>query len=176
LFWLQQLMFSKERIINNRCALRCNRICDRQNNKLLSHPFKTCPDGGIGRRAGLKHQCLHWHAGSTPARGTYRSRFNPAFFFKMACVYILYSETADKFYIGCTKDLQQRFEYHILREFPSSFTAKYSDWKLFFELPDLSITKARKIETHIKRMKSRSYLENMKKYPELSARLIQKYR
>ena len=29
-----------------------------------------CPDGGIGRRAGLKHLCLHWHAGSTPALGT----------------------------------------------------------------------------------------------------------
>lgn len=28
------------------------------------------PDGGTGRRAGLKHQCLHWHAGSSPARGT----------------------------------------------------------------------------------------------------------
>ncbi len=32
--------------------------------------LKSCPDGGIGRRAGLKHLCLHWHAGSTPAPGT----------------------------------------------------------------------------------------------------------
>ena len=29
-----------------------------------------CPGGGIGRRAGLKHQFLHWSAGSTPAPGT----------------------------------------------------------------------------------------------------------
>ncbi len=29
-----------------------------------------CPDGGIGRRAGLKHQWIHFHAGSTPALGT----------------------------------------------------------------------------------------------------------
>lgn len=29
-----------------------------------------CPDGGIGRRDGLKHHCLHGHAGSTPALGT----------------------------------------------------------------------------------------------------------
>jgi hypothetical protein len=28
------------------------------------------PDGGIGRRAGLKHQWIHFHAGSTPALGT----------------------------------------------------------------------------------------------------------
>lgn len=44
--------------------------------KSLSNQKKTvplrpqCPDGGIGRRAGLKHQWIHFHAGSTPALGT----------------------------------------------------------------------------------------------------------
>jgi hypothetical protein len=28
------------------------------------------PDGGIGRRAGLKHQWINLHAGSIPALGT----------------------------------------------------------------------------------------------------------
>ena len=32
--------------------------------------FKRCPDGGIGRRAGLKHQWIHFHPGSTPGLGT----------------------------------------------------------------------------------------------------------
>ena len=31
---------------------------------------KPCPDGGIGRRAGLKHQWIHFHPGSTPGLGT----------------------------------------------------------------------------------------------------------
>ena len=31
---------------------------------------QTCPDGGIGRRAGLKHQWIHFHPGSTPGLGT----------------------------------------------------------------------------------------------------------
>ena len=31
---------------------------------------RLCPDGGIGRRAGLKHQWIHFHAGSIPALGT----------------------------------------------------------------------------------------------------------
>ena len=35
--------------------------------------FTQCPDGGIGRRAGLKHQWIHFHAGSTPALGTFRN-------------------------------------------------------------------------------------------------------
>ena len=30
------------------------------------------PDGGIGRRAGLKHQWIHFHPGSTPGLGTAR--------------------------------------------------------------------------------------------------------
>ena len=33
---------------------------------------KECPDGGIGRRAGLKHQWIHFHAGSIPALGTHQ--------------------------------------------------------------------------------------------------------
>ena len=28
------------------------------------------PDGGIGRRAGLKHQWIHFHPGSIPGLGT----------------------------------------------------------------------------------------------------------
>ena len=31
---------------------------------------KTSPDGGIGRRAGLKHQWSNIHPGSTPGLGT----------------------------------------------------------------------------------------------------------
>ncbi len=36
--------------------------------------FTTSPDGGIGRRAGLKHQWIHFHAGSIPALGTFKKR------------------------------------------------------------------------------------------------------
>lgn len=42
-----------------------------------------CPDGGIGRRAGLKHQWIHFHPGSTPGLGTEAEKdesFSPFFF------------------------------------------------------------------------------------------------
>ena len=93
----------------------------------------------------------------------------------MASVYILYSLTADLHYIGSTKDTIQRLDYHKNKEFPKSFTAKYSDWDLYYSIDDISITIARKIEFHIKRMKNRSYLQNMKKYPEIAQKLIAKY-
>ena len=34
-----------------------------------SHLKSKCPDGGIGRRAGLKHQWSNIHPGSTPGLG-----------------------------------------------------------------------------------------------------------
>ncbi len=93
----------------------------------------------------------------------------------MASVYIMYSETSDKFYIGSTKNIKERIEYHLSKEFASSFTAKYSDWKLFFEINDLTITQARQIEAHIKKMKSRKYILDLKKHPEISQKLLKKY-
>jgi hypothetical protein len=41
---------------------------NKKNNYLCT--LNNCPDGGIGRRAGLKHQWIHFHAGSIPAPGT----------------------------------------------------------------------------------------------------------
>jgi putative endonuclease len=93
----------------------------------------------------------------------------------MASVYILYSQRGGKYYIGCTNDIDQRIHYHTSKEFVNSFTAKYSEWELFYEIPSLSITTARKIEAHIKRMKSTVYLRNLKKFPEMTQRLILKY-
>ncbi len=45
-----------------------------------------CPDGGIGRRAGLKHQWINLHAGSIPALGTrWRSQTAFSTFFVFVC-------------------------------------------------------------------------------------------
>ncbi|MGB9153703.1 MAG: GIY-YIG nuclease family protein [Alphaproteobacteria bacterium] len=93
----------------------------------------------------------------------------------MASVYILYSKIADKYYIGSTKELKTRIEYHHNKEFKNSFTSKYNDWELFYSINEVSNTTARKIESHIKRMKSIIYMENLKKYPEISPKLVQKY-
>ncbi|MBX7093999.1 MAG: GIY-YIG nuclease family protein [Flavobacteriales bacterium] len=94
----------------------------------------------------------------------------------MASVYILFSFTAGKYYTGVTKDLEKRIEYHLSREFRNSYTAKYSDWELYLEISDLPLGTALKMESHIKRMKSKNYIQNLKKYPEMVEKLISKYR
>ena len=96
-------------------------------------------------------------------------------FYWMAAVYILYSISSDQYYIGSTQNLEVRLDYHQIKEFKTSFTAKYSDWQLYFSLDDVSNTIARKIAAHIKRMKSRKYLEDLKKYPEIIQKLVSKY-
>ena len=57
----------------------------------------------------------------------------------------------------------------------TKYTHRTKDWKLYLEIPCRSYRNARRIENHIKRMKSRKYIENLKKYPEMIDILIKKY-
>ncbi|QXV67687.1 GIY-YIG nuclease family protein [Mucilaginibacter sp. 21P] len=94
----------------------------------------------------------------------------------MAFVYILYSKTLKKFYVGSCKDLLNRLDQHLSKEFEKSFTTKATDWKLYWSINELNYEQARSIELHIKRMKSRIYIENLKKYSEITEKLKVKYK
>jgi putative endonuclease len=93
----------------------------------------------------------------------------------LASLYILHSNSVNKFYIGATKDLFARIDLHSKKEFKNSFTAKYEDWEIFFSIDNISISTAYKIEAHIKKMKSKTFIHNLKLYPELVAKLINQY-
>ena len=81
----------------------------------------------------------------------------------MATVYILYSNTIDKFYTGSCNDLKERLEQHQNKKFDKSFTKQADDWELYFTIDDLDYLQARRIKKHIKEMKSRKYIQNLKK-------------
>ena len=95
----------------------------------------------------------------------------------MAYCYILYSSSLDKFYTGSTElESDQRLELHLKQNYGNNkFTAKASDWELYLEIYCGSIQRARHVEMHIKRMKSKIYIKNLKKYPEMKERLLRKY-
>jgi len=80
-------------------------------------------------------------------------------------VYILYSKILDRFYIGQTKDLNERILLHIEKQFEDSFTSRANDWELFHMILCKSRVQAIQIEGHIKKMKSRKYMLNLKVYP-----------
>ena len=94
----------------------------------------------------------------------------------MATVYIIYSKSIDKFYIGSCKDFSVRLEQHNNHVFNKSFTLRAIDWEIFFKIDNLDYTIARKVEAHFKKMKSRKYILNLVKYPELSEKVVSKYK
>jgi putative endonuclease len=93
----------------------------------------------------------------------------------MASVYILHSTNLNRFYIGSCLDLSERIGQHQNKVFRESFTSKADDWVLYLSINDLQYSQARKIETHIKKMHSSVFIKNLKEYPQMQERLIQKY-
>ncbi|MFZ5940074.1 MAG: GIY-YIG nuclease family protein, partial [Bacteroidota bacterium] len=70
---------------------------------------------------------------------------------------MLYSERKDRFYIGSTAlDTDLRITQHLKHFYgKSKFTAVADDWILFLSIECKDLHQARKMEHHIKRMKSR---------------------
>jgi putative endonuclease len=90
-----------------------------------------------------------------------------------ARVYILFSHSANQFYVGSTKlSLEQRLNIHLKGLLPGAFTAKAKDWKPFLTLECRTIQQARWIEMHIKKQKSRRYIQNLAQYPEMQEKLL----
>ncbi|BAX80486.1 hypothetical protein ALGA_2148 [Labilibaculum antarcticum] len=98
------------------------------------------------------------------------------FYFMKIEIYILHSISANCYYIGYTKDLTNRLTLHEEGVFENSFTSNYKDWTLFYRLECESIAQARRIEKHIKQMKSKKYVGNLTLYEDISFRLLEKYK
>ena len=94
----------------------------------------------------------------------------------MACVYVLHSKLLNKYYVGSCLDLNKRVEQHNAKEFKQAFTTRVNNWEIYFVIQDLDYKQARSIEKHIKRMKSKKYVENLKLFPLLVQKLKELYK
>ena len=56
------------------------------------------------------------------------------------------------------------------------YTSKTSDWELYYIIECVTISQAMKIEKHIKKMKSITYLKNLKKFEKIQLKLLEKYK
>jgi putative endonuclease len=95
----------------------------------------------------------------------------------MFYIYILYSESADRYYIGYTNNPDRRLIEHNTAE-EDKFTSKFRPWRmlLFFKVSD-SRGEAIKVERFIKRQKSRLFLARLLEEannPEYFKRLLEK--
>ncbi len=93
----------------------------------------------------------------------------------MAYVYILYSKSLNCHYIGSCENLKNRLFEHSNDTFENSFTSKTKDWVLILKIENLGYQQSRDVEKHIKRMKSKIFIENLNKYPELVEKLKTRY-
>ena len=77
----------------------------------------------------------------------------------MAWVYFLYSKKINKYYVGACTDLDRRLYEHNLGH--SKFTSTGKPWELVYkeEWEDLVLAKQRELK--IKKMKSRTYIEDL---------------
>jgi len=94
---------------------------------------------------------------------------------KKMFVYIIQSTSSSNFYVGETIDLQKRLAEHNAGLYKGAHTSNYNDWVLLAALPCRDRSHARYVERHIKKMKSRKYIENLIKYPEMRQKLTDKY-
>ena len=86
-------------------------------------------------------------------------------------VYILYSASTEKYYVGQTEDLNQRLEKHNSASFIDSSTKPGIPWEMYLAIECISRKQAVNIELHIKKMKSTKYYRSLKNYPEIIDRL-----
>ncbi|MFH2141268.1 MAG: GIY-YIG nuclease family protein [Bacteroidota bacterium] len=82
----------------------------------------------------------------------------------MATVYILYSKKLNRYYTGSCLELDNRMIDHIKITYKNSYTSKSDDWELYLRIDNLEYKQARFIETHIKKMKSKSYIQRLKEH------------
>jgi putative endonuclease len=93
----------------------------------------------------------------------------------MHYVYILYSPSIDKYYVGETEDIELRIKQHTTNFYKNSFTSKSSDWILKIAIEVNSKSVAIQIEKHIKRKGNREFKEKVINDEGLVQYLIIKY-
>lgn len=66
-------------------------------------------------------------------------------------VYVLYSDSADRFYIGISEDPDRRLASHNAGR--SRWTSRYTPWRIVYRRRFPRITQARKFENRLKRQR-----------------------
>ena len=74
-------------------------------------------------------------------------------------VYILFSDSLNRYYIGSTKNIAKRIEAHLWNH--KGFTSKAKDWQLRYQEVFETKTEALTREKQIKRWKSRKMIEKL---------------
>ena len=76
-------------------------------------------------------------------------------------VYIIYSPSIDRYYIGQCKNLLHRLRQHNDLELNQNWTKRGIPWELCLKIACITQHQAMKLEHFIKKMKSRKFLQRL---------------
>ncbi len=82
-------------------------------------------------------------------------------------LYILYSKTCSKYYVGETHNIEERISKHNQHEYANSFSKIANDWQLVLSFECTDRNNALYLELFIKRMKSKVFIEKIIQKPEI---------
>ena len=94
----------------------------------------------------------------------------PLFYFNVMAhfVYIIYSQSIDKFYVGETVNIAERLTQHNSGFYNGAFSKQATDWRLFWSVECNSGNQALKLEKFIKKMKNRNFYFRLKENPKIA--------
>ncbi|PTX41678.1 putative endonuclease [Christiangramia gaetbulicola] len=92
----------------------------------------------------------------------------------MHFLYILYSERLDKYYTGETPDADIRLDLHNKHHFKNAFTNAADDWTIKLTFNTDSKENALYLESFIKRMKSKTFIEKVINNPSILNQILEK--
>ena len=76
-------------------------------------------------------------------------------------LYIIYSKSTDKYYVGETHSIEERMEKHKNHVYQNSFTKIANDWELVLVFDCGTREKALFLENFIKRLKSKVFIKKI---------------
>ena len=91
----------------------------------------------------------------------------------MHFVYVIYSPSVNRYYIGETVDIAERLVQHRMHHYAGSFTSIADDWELAFSLRFKDRASALKAESHLKKSKSKVYLKRLQTEEGTKLKLIE---
>ncbi|TCP28537.1 putative endonuclease [Tenacibaculum skagerrakense] len=91
----------------------------------------------------------------------------------MYFLYIIYSKTLNKYYVGVTHDLKSRIEKHNQHCYSKAYTKAAFDWEYKLQM-EYSKDEALYLEKFIKKMKSKKFIEKVINNTRILDNIIEK--
>ena len=92
----------------------------------------------------------------------------------MHYLYIIYSDSSQKFYIGETNNIKDRVSKHQSHFYSNSFTKIADDWKIVLIFDCIDKEEAVYLENFIKRMKSKTFNNKIINDPSILKDILSK--